>query len=255
MITQRRIFFFASLTLITSPVLFFFNFDSRTISSSSFSNLILFFFIFSIYFFLSSSLTDPGFIRKRFEPENFCGDFHADHISETFNGHVFLRKWCPSCHLYRPLRARHCRECDNCVYRFDHHCPWIDNCVGARNHRSFILFIASTATLSFLLLISILEVCSIENKTGLFEDYLEAMFTYPHRYFVLVLSSLTCMFLTHLTWYHLNLIGSNLTTLEDLKKCFPSKSPFSTGFRSNCLIFWFTPTPDQTNIEMNVLNE
>ncbi|XP_060090626.1 palmitoyltransferase ZDHHC23 [Heteronotia binoei] len=47
--------------------------------------------------------------------------------------------WCSKCRLVRPARAGHCRICDRCVKRLDHHCVWINSCVGEQNHQAFIL--------------------------------------------------------------------------------------------------------------------
>lgn len=40
-----------------------------------------------------------------------------------------------------PFRARHCRDCNRCVRKFDHHCFWIGGCVGELNHYKFYLFL------------------------------------------------------------------------------------------------------------------
>lgn len=47
------------------------------------------------------------------------------------------------------LRSNHCRRCRHCVERLDHCCAWIGQDVGARNHKTFFIYVA----ISLLLLI------------------------------------------------------------------------------------------------------
>ncbi|KAG7531769.1 hypothetical protein FFLO_04138 [Filobasidium floriforme] len=51
--------------------------------------------------------------------------------------------FCIVCMARKPLRGKHCRLCNRCTGRFDHHCPWIWNCVGYNNHPNFLLFVGS----------------------------------------------------------------------------------------------------------------
>lgn len=50
-------------------------------------------------------------------------------------------KWCVKCQQVKPPRAHHCKNCDACILRMDHHCPWIGNCVGWKNHLLFLKFL------------------------------------------------------------------------------------------------------------------
>ena len=48
---------------------------------------------------------------------------------------------CRRCLLVKPDRCHHCRLCDKCVLKMDHHCPWIANCVGFFNYKYFFLML------------------------------------------------------------------------------------------------------------------
>ena len=40
---------------------------------------------------------------------------------------------------WKPVRAHHCKVCNACTLRMDHHCPWTVNCVGINSHKAFYL--------------------------------------------------------------------------------------------------------------------
>ncbi|KEG11721.1 putative Zinc finger DHHC domain containing transmembrane protein [Trypanosoma grayi] len=65
-----------------------------------------------------------------------------DDDKETiFTTTTALGQECVTCHINRPCRSKHCRLCDACVRRYDHHCPWINNDVAEGTHRWFLLFL------------------------------------------------------------------------------------------------------------------
>jgi hypothetical protein len=86
-----------------------------------------------------TTFTDPGAIPTSAVP--ICthnGQFHA---------------MCSQCQTYKPERAHHCRICDRCVSRMDHHCPWMNNCIGIGNLKHFTLFLLYVWTASALALV------------------------------------------------------------------------------------------------------
>mmetsp|Transcript_148841 Transcript_148841/g.414696 ORF Transcript_148841/g.414696 Transcript_148841/m.414696 type:complete len:459 (+) Transcript_148841:95-1471(+) len=65
-------------------------------------------------------------------------------------------RWCHTCQIVRPPRASHCRDCDHCVLRFDHHCPFVNNCIGQRNYHFFIGFTTAAVLLAAIVLPALL---------------------------------------------------------------------------------------------------
>ncbi|XP_053550950.1 palmitoyltransferase ZDHHC4 [Bombina bombina] len=87
-------------------------------------------------FFFMCCVTDPGKVTKE----------NADSYTQVYKyDNVFFHqgKKCPTCHLMKPARSKHCGVCGSCVQRFDHHCVWVNNCIGAFNTRYFLLYLLS----------------------------------------------------------------------------------------------------------------
>lgn len=48
---------------------------------------------------------------------------------------------CDICLTHVQDRTKHCRECNRCVSKFDHHCKWLNNCIGDQNYKGFMYLI------------------------------------------------------------------------------------------------------------------
>ena len=101
--------------------------------------------------FLRAACSDPGRIEAGMTPP-----FH-----KIFQSEFIENKNCVKCEgkeTWKPPRAHHCRECNFCVFKMDHHCPWINNCVGSRNLKYFLQFLfyimLASAELSLLCMLS-----------------------------------------------------------------------------------------------------
>jgi len=98
-----------------------------------------------LYCFGRCILTFPGTI-----PDNAGWDLHAEGQEESaeLQGGSLIekkttgeRRHCKWCLKFKPDRCHHCRVCNVCVLRMDHHCPWVYNCIGFRNHKYFFLLL------------------------------------------------------------------------------------------------------------------
>ncbi|GAN10451.1 palmitoyltransferase akr1 [Mucor ambiguus] len=103
-----------------------------------FTNLIFLITFFTAMFaFFKAVAADPGFIKKDLSREK-----QHRAVEELVDENMLdVRHFCLTCLIKKPLRSKHCKVCNRCVAKFDHHCPWIFNCIGVNNHRPFLVFL------------------------------------------------------------------------------------------------------------------
>ncbi|KAI1781318.1 ankyrin [Hypoxylon cercidicola] len=113
---------------------------SGTFSSHPLLNFaFLIFYSLTAYFYTACMVFDPGYVPKL----NGIAEQKAA-IDELMSLWKFDESnFCVTCMIRTPLRSKHCRRCQRCVAKHDHHCPWVNNCVGVNNHRHFFLYLIS----------------------------------------------------------------------------------------------------------------
>ncbi|XP_073410724.1 palmitoyltransferase ZDHHC4-like isoform X2 [Dendrobates tinctorius] len=89
-----------------------------------------------LYFYYKCCTSDPGRVTKQ-NVTFYIRVYKHDNIMFHCNNE------CPTCHLMKPARSKHCGVCRSCIHRFDRHCVWVNNCIGALNIRYFSLYLLS----------------------------------------------------------------------------------------------------------------
>lgn len=194
-----------------------------------------------------AACTEPGIIPRQDPKRAFAGTGERpNRIEQIVNGVKVSLRWCNTCEIYRPPRAKHCAYCNNCVLRFDHHCPWVSNCVGLRNYKYFVCFVVFTFMLTLyvfaLVLFITVRIAQRDTLAFRFDRFAKDLAT--HRPVLLGLLIFTCCILCplgNLAAFHSYLICKNATTNEEMLGLYGSKNPFSLGMVRNCKQFWRQP--------------
>eukprot|EP00754_Rhynchopus_humris_P048350 Rhum_TRINITY_DN7703_c0_g1::Rhum_TRINITY_DN7703_c0_g1_i1::g.24340::m.24340/K16675/ZDHHC9_14_18; palmitoyltransferase ZDHHC9/14/18 len=191
---------------------------------------------------VKTGITDPGIIPKQPAPEWLPTQLEVQVDGVT-------RRWCTTCHIWRPERASHCSDCNNCVRRFDHHCPWTGTCIGERNYRYFVLFLWATT----LLCIFVFVVCLVLVVKGANDDssdnFISKLFSGAGK--VSWAAPVLLLYVFFVSWcvcglciYHTNLVALNKTTHEDVKYI-KGHSPHDVGCAGNTSAVFCPRVPSQ----------
>lgn len=93
----------------------------------------------NIWSYIKTLSTNPGNVPAHYSHDEYEKVSSIGFMEEDLK--VAMATFCKKCNFVRPPRAHHCRLCERCILKMDHHCPWVGNCVGFYNHRYFTQFL------------------------------------------------------------------------------------------------------------------
>jgi hypothetical protein len=191
-----------------------------------------------IYNLWTASLSDPGII-----PRDTSNQRAVLPPGASVTG-VLSYKYCDTCNVYRPPRAKHCSVCQNCVLDFDHHCPWTGTCIAKRNYRYFLRFVYSTTLYAASGLIACVMVI-VRAATNQYDNsdhtlahcYAHALTENPIADAVGCICVIGIWSLVSLSCYHTFLLTIGQTTNEHIRGVYEeTQSPFNYGCYRNVSI-------------------
>eukprot|EP00644_Phytophthora_capsici_P014073 jgi/Phyca11/559248/estExt2_Genewise1.C_PHYCAscaffold_30206 len=147
--------------------------------------------------------------------------------------------FCNECHVFQPLRTKHCKDCGRCTRQYDHHCDCVGTCVGENNRRLFVLYLV----LQILEGAVMIDVTSLAFTEG---DDVNDWFRTNALYIVLWFMLMCVLLIAFpLFCYQVFLISTNQTSWEHARRSsitylqnLPDKrSPFHRGVLQNWWVF------------------
>ncbi|CAO3598389.1 unnamed protein product [Absidia cylindrospora] len=182
-------------------------------------------FILAVASMLKASWTDPGVLPRGLEP--FFDDQSSISTRQPIpmdrcvkiKERMWYLKYCTTCHIYRPPRASHCRQCNNCVENEDHHCIWLNNCIGKRNYRPFFTFIVTCSIMAiYIIVFTVVHLLMVSKRIQPDINFDLVFQTAPVSFVLAIVGFFLLWMVGGLTLYHCHLIWKGLTTHEKVTK-------------------------------------
>ncbi|CAG9854511.1 unnamed protein product [Phyllotreta striolata] len=206
---------------------------------------------------IKAVVTDPGTVPFPQSKIDFS-DIHSSDSSgceQTLNWTI-----CAKCETYRPPRAHHCRICQRCIRKMDHHCPWINNCVGELNQKYFIQFLVYVGILSIYAVVLVASSWMKECK-DCDSDIPMKEKRILHSIILLLESALFGLFVSAILIDQLQAILTDETAVEQVKKQGPHR-PYKPKmmllgevFGKEHPVFWLFPCSSVPRKEDAILND
>lgn len=153
-------------------------------------------------------------------------------------------KYCEYCRLFRSPRAYHCKECNQCILKMDHHCEWLHCCIGLQNYKYFMNFIFHGSFLFLLMIITFLR----RAWESAFDFEISMLYTY---FIIFIFLTIVIVFLRFfgLVVFHFTLILTGRTSREFIANKKGSQiRRYDLGYSENLKnvlgenkFYWFLP--------------
>eukprot|EP00927_Polykrikos_kofoidii_P066253 TRINITY_DN61884_c0_g1_i1.p1 TRINITY_DN61884_c0_g1~~TRINITY_DN61884_c0_g1_i1.p1 ORF type:complete len:345 (+),score=35.24 TRINITY_DN61884_c0_g1_i1:71-1105(+) len=195
-----------------------------------------------LYCLVRCILTFPGTI-----PDGAGWDLHADTadgstaVSLIEKKQTGERRHCKWCLKFKPDRCHHCRVCNICVLRMDHHCPWVYNCIGFQNYKFFFLLLVYAA--ADLIFITLTMFDSLWWSTRIDVSICVMMALAVGETYAAFLTVVLVLFLGFHTWLMLKAITTVEFCEKSMKKDSYDSSIYSQGWFLNiCAVLGQRPS-------------
>lgn len=179
------------------------------------------------YFYFFTMASDPGFV-----PKSSSRSASKTVIDELMEMRQFDENhFCVSCMVRKPLRSKHCKRCERCVAKTDHHCPWVNNCVANNNHRHFVFYVLfmELGVLTWVrLILAYLETVPSPKDVEcnvLSDDLCEILHKDPFTIVLSIWAAFQLTWVTMLLVVQLIQVARNLTTYESMRGHLNSHTP------------------------------